>query len=186
VSLAANAAFMKDKHRTHRSVNALAATSHMCAGSERHLRSDPAHSAITEGVHLNLRLPARDLTMMAANTEPTLEPPRARRMLKIVLSAVLVILAAIGLLVWHVADAPVGYPRDFYLAYLARSSTEAKAVLEAYRARHRRTTVAERHFDAVCAIMIHAARRQGVQPENFATEMTHECEWNGKDIKEIP
>lgn len=149
-------------------------------------RSAPAYSAITEGISLNLHLLACDLTIMAANSDPTLKPPRVRRVSKIVLSAVLVILAAIGLLVWHVADAPVGYPRDFYLAYLARSSTEANAILEAYRARHHRTTVAERHFDAVCAIMIHAARRQGVQPENFATEMTHECEWNGKDIKEIP
>jgi hypothetical protein len=96
------------------------------------------------------------------------------------------LVVALRIWVHHEANAPIGYPRDFYLAYLARVSPAAQAALETYRAKHQRVTVASKHFAAMCAIMIRAARSQGARPEDFATEMTHACESNGRNITDIP
>jgi hypothetical protein len=96
----------------------------------------------------------------------------------------LVVALRIG--VHHEASMPVDYPHDYYLAYLARVSTAAHAARETYYTKHQRVTVASKHFVAMCAIMVRAARSQGARPESFATEMTHTCESNGRNIKEIP
>jgi hypothetical protein len=118
--------------------------------------------------------------------EQSATPRLARSGWKAGALVVIGLFVALGVFVHHEANAPIGYPEDYYLAHLANVSTDARAALETYRARHQRMTVVSKHFDAVCVIMVRAARAQGAQPENFATEMTHGCEWKGKDIEDLP
>ena len=73
-----------------------------------------------------------------------------------------------------------------FLDHMAQRSSDAETIFAMYRDKHRRDTVAMQHFHALCSLMVAAARRQGFDPEGYATEMTAECTSKGRGAVEIP
>jgi hypothetical protein len=86
----------------------------------------------------------------------------------------------------HQAEQPIEEPYRVFLEYLADSSTGAESALGDYRIRHRRDTVASKHFAAVCVVMLREAKAQGARPELFSEKMTRGCQQMGRGITEIP
>jgi hypothetical protein len=98
----------------------------------------------------------------------------------------IVLLIQLRLLINRELNQPVFDTQQRFLAHVATRSSDAGTLLAMYRVKHQRDTVAMQHFHALCALMVDAARRQGFDPDGYATEMTAECVSKGKDALDIP
>jgi hypothetical protein len=99
---------------------------------------------------------------------------------------VILLLIQLRLLINRELNQPVFGTQQRFLAHIAERSSDAEQIFAMYRDKHRRDTVAMQHFHALCALMVEAARRQGFDPEDYATEMTAECVGKGGGTAEIP
>ena len=94
----------------------------------------------------------------------------------------------IGFRVWtdHQAEQPIAEPYRLFIEHLAGASTDAKAALDQYYAKHQRSTVASKHFPAVCAVMHREAKAQGARPELFSADMSYGCAAKAREFVELP
>lgn len=77
-------------------------------------------------------------------------------------------------------DSPVAPVHAAFLDHLAAQSEQARRYRQAYADRFGRDSVASRHFEQVCAAMVAAAQRDGVDPAAYSEPMARSCRSVGR------
>jgi hypothetical protein len=94
-----------------------------------------------------------------------------------IVGAILIIGALGGFRLWtdYMKEQPVEERNRVFIQHLADTSSDANAKLQRYYAKYQRTTVASKHYMALCWHMVCDAQAQGAKPENFSEPMTRAC-----------
>ena len=90
---------------------------------------------------------------------------------------VCVLAGLLGFRYWteYRAGQPVYGEYGRYLQRLASASASAKTYLLAHIDKYRRDTVASAHFEHVCGVMTHLALADGVNPNQYSSEIAGAC-----------
>ena len=105
-----------------------------------------------------------------------------------IVGAVVFLAAIVGYRMWTdaVAEGPIAEPYRLFIEHLASTSSDAKAALDQYKAKHTRQTVAAEHYILLCAYMVRAAKAQGAKPEEYSEALARGCEQMGRGVEAIP